>query len=56
MGPAPRRAPLVLWGAQVMCTRGIFIFNEIWAQDKLYILVGTLLGFNALSLSTGTGS
>jgi hypothetical protein len=23
---------------------GTFIFNEIWAQDKTYILAGTLLG------------
>jgi hypothetical protein len=26
--------------------RDIFILNEIWGQDKIYILVGTLLGLN----------
>jgi hypothetical protein len=26
-----------LWGAQVVCMRGIF-FNEIWAQDKILFL------------------
>jgi hypothetical protein len=25
--------------------RDIFILNEIWEQDKLYILVGILLGW-----------
>jgi hypothetical protein len=24
--------------------RDMLIFNEIWAQDKIYILVGTSLG------------
>jgi hypothetical protein len=27
-------ALFVLWGTRVVCTRGIFILNEIWAQDK----------------------
>jgi hypothetical protein len=31
-------------GAQGFCTRIIFILKEIWTQDKIYILVGTLLG------------
>jgi hypothetical protein len=33
--------PLV--GAKLFI-QGTFILNEIWAQDKIYILVGTLLG------------
>jgi hypothetical protein len=37
--------------------RDILVLNEIWAQDKMYILVGTLLGLNILpTLNTGTGS
>jgi hypothetical protein len=27
-----------------ICTRNIFILNEIWAHYKIYISVGTLLG------------
>jgi uncharacterized metal-binding protein len=30
---------------------GAFILNEIWAQDKMYILVGTLLGWNILFIN-----
>jgi hypothetical protein len=30
-------APLVLTVAQVVSTRDIFILNEIWATDKIYI-------------------
>jgi hypothetical protein len=33
-------------GGGVVCVRNIFILNDIWAQDKIYILVGTLLGWN----------
>jgi hypothetical protein len=40
-----------LWGAsprgaraRVVCMRDIPSLNEIWTQDKIYILVGTLLG------------
>jgi hypothetical protein len=29
---------------QVVCMRDIFILNEIWAQHKIYVSVGTLLG------------
>jgi hypothetical protein len=38
--------------------RAIFILNKVWAQDKIYILVGTLLGWNILPVtySTSTGS
>jgi hypothetical protein len=43
--PSPRRALLVLWGASFLY-EGIFIFSEIWAQNKVYLLVGTLLGLN----------
>jgi hypothetical protein len=31
-------------GERIVCTRDIFILDEIWAKDKMYILVGTLLG------------
>jgi hypothetical protein len=30
-------------GAQIVFMRDIFIFNEIWAQDKICILVNTFL-------------
>jgi hypothetical protein len=33
-------------GARVVCMRDIFILEEIWVQGKIYILVGTLLGWN----------
>jgi hypothetical protein len=33
------------------CLRDIFIFNEISAQDKIFILVGTLLGLNILLIT-----
>jgi hypothetical protein len=37
--------------------RGIFTLNEISVQDKIYILIGTLLvEIFYLSLSIGTGS
>jgi hypothetical protein len=29
-----------------VCIRNTFTLNEIWAQDKIYILVGILLGTN----------
>jgi hypothetical protein len=40
---------LKLWGAlpraaRVVCMRNIFILDGIWTQDKIYILVATLLG------------
>jgi hypothetical protein len=31
-------------GARVVCMMEKFILNDIWAEDKIYILVGTLLG------------
>jgi hypothetical protein len=31
-------------GARVVGMRDIFTLNEIWTQDKIYILVGILLG------------
>jgi hypothetical protein len=36
---APSRgALLVFWrGGRVVCTRDMFILNEIWVQDKIYI-------------------
>jgi hypothetical protein len=37
----PGEALLALGGAWVVCMRDIFILNEIWVQDKIYILVGT---------------
>jgi hypothetical protein len=33
-----------LGGGQGVCMTNIYIFNEIGAQDKIYILVDTLLG------------
>jgi hypothetical protein len=29
----------------------VFILNKIWVQDKIYILVGTLLGWNILPIT-----
>jgi hypothetical protein len=31
-------------GGRVVCMRDIFTLNEIWAQGKIYILIGTWLG------------
>jgi hypothetical protein len=31
--------------------RDVFILNEIWVQDKICILVGTLLGSNILFIT-----
>lgn len=31
-------------GERVVGTKDMFAFNEIWAQDEINILVGTLLG------------
>jgi hypothetical protein len=42
--PPPRRRCWSFEGGRVVCTRDIFIVDEIWAQDKIHILVGTLLG------------
>jgi hypothetical protein len=45
--PPPRGAMSVIWGgARVVGMRDIFTLNEIWTQDKIYILVGILLGLN----------
>jgi hypothetical protein len=41
---APTGALSVLWGARVFYMRNIFILKEMWAQDKIYILVGTFIG------------
>jgi hypothetical protein len=35
--------PLGGGGGRVVCMRDVFILNEIWTQDKIRILVGTLL-------------
>jgi hypothetical protein len=46
---APPGALFILCGggeARVVCMRNILILNEIWAQDKIYIFVGTLLLWN----------
>jgi hypothetical protein len=42
--PPPPQAGAVgpLGGMRVDCMRNIFILNEIWAQGKIYILIGTL--------------
>jgi hypothetical protein len=42
-------------GRRMVCMRGIFILNEIWAQHEIYILVGTLVDIFYLPLTTGTG-
>jgi len=31
--------------------RDIFILNEVWAQHKTYIFLGTLLGWNILLIT-----
>jgi hypothetical protein len=51
--PPPRPGVAVgpLGGARVICMRDIFILDEIWTQDNIYILVGTLLGWNILLIS-----
>jgi hypothetical protein len=41
-GEPPGRALLVLWGGPDVYMRDIFISNEIWTLDKIYILVRTL--------------
>jgi hypothetical protein len=48
MERAPRVALLVPWGGGELFTWLAFILNKIWAQDKIYILVGTLLGSNMM--------
>jgi hypothetical protein len=32
-------------GERVVCMRVLFILNEIWAQDKICILIGTMIFF-----------
>jgi hypothetical protein len=49
--PPPGRVLLVVWGARVFCMKDISILNEIWGQDKMYILVGTLLDRNILLIN-----
>jgi hypothetical protein len=34
----------VLWWGASCLHQDVLILNEIWGQDKIYILVGTLLG------------
>jgi hypothetical protein len=45
----PWAVPLVFWGHELMVWT--FIFNEIRAQGKIYILVNTLLGWNILLIA-----
>jgi hypothetical protein len=50
----PREALLVFLGGgggESCLYEGILILNEIWAQDKLYILEGTFLGLNILLIA-----
>jgi hypothetical protein len=42
--PPPPGALLVLCEGASYCVRDIFILKEIWAQNKIYNFVGTLLG------------
>jgi hypothetical protein len=53
LGAPPPRGGAVshLRGSQVVCTRNIFIFNAVWKQNKMYILVGTLLSWNNLLIT-----
>jgi hypothetical protein len=37
-----------LEGTRVVCVKAIFLLNEIWAQDKIYIFVENLPGSNIL--------
>jgi hypothetical protein len=41
---APPGGPCWTSGGRLVCTRDIFIFNEIWTKGKIYILICTLLG------------
>jgi hypothetical protein len=41
---------------RVVCMRDIFVLNEIWTQNKIYISVYTLVEIFYLPLRTGTGS
>jgi hypothetical protein len=43
-GCAPWWVLLVVRGDARFCVRDIFILNEIWEQDEIHVLVGTLLG------------
>jgi hypothetical protein len=46
-----------LGGGARVCVRDIFILNGIWAQNKIYILIGTsLVEIFCLSFSTDTGT
>jgi hypothetical protein len=48
-GVLPREAPSVLGGGGASCLyEGHIYLDEIWTQDKIYILVVTLLGRNIL--------
>jgi hypothetical protein len=44
VGRAPQGGVVGPLDGGVISMRDIFILNKIWAQDKIYILVGTLLG------------
>jgi hypothetical protein len=46
VGRAPRGGGLCgsSVGARVTFMRDIFILKEIWTEDKIYFLIGTLLG------------
>jgi hypothetical protein len=60
--PPPRGRCWYFGEARVVCVRDIFILNEIWAQGKIYISVGTfiIIGSTALrgpwSSSEGSSS
>jgi hypothetical protein len=42
-GATPGGCELIIWGT--------FIFIEIWVQDKMYILIGTLSDWNILLIA-----
>jgi hypothetical protein len=44
VGRAPTRGKLLVFWGEVVYMTHIFILNEILERNKIYILVGTLLG------------
>jgi hypothetical protein len=44
MRRAPKGALLALWGGAICYMRETFILKGVWAQHKIYILFGALLG------------
>jgi hypothetical protein len=49
-GASSRQATVGTLGGELI-SWGTFILNEIWAQDRIHILVGTLLGWSILFIA-----